>query len=519
MTGVIKLDRGGSKPLFASVAVLPLKNSSDDPNLSNYLADGIGENLTTKLTQGLGVRVTPWVTAQRYSDQSRPFPDIAKELNVEALLIGTFRKAGNRLQGTVSLVEAKTGQQVWAEEFDEASTDLFTVQKQIAVGAATKLKGKLNGKEAETLARPAAQSLEAYDFYLKGSNLLHREDRESVDSALAYFNKAVQIEPTLAETYVGIGAVHTTRYVFGWEGGYRNLEIAEENFKHALRLNPSLLAAHRGLVRVYQDTSRGEECLQVGKVAGDLGGDQVESLLVRAEAYTLCGLPEKAIPLLERAIELDPANEAGHYFGVLAECWSQRFQDAIEAAETYFREFGDDPEIDIWVGVAYQALGDPEPARAYYEKSIARFGEDPDIQVYWYAATNYWRMGQPEMARKTVQRALDIAQRRLQISPDNPDVRGAVAVLQWLLGKRSPVDKIVLRRVAHILALIQGADGEAQRAIAMLRECLDPWCGSISRANDFQIRFFDAGKLENTEEFQTYLKDLAEAEARLRARY
>ena len=115
-----------------SIAVLPLSNVSADPSESDYLADGITRAVITKLTQ-VGLRVTPWNTVLRFRDSAQPTDQIAQALNVDTVLLGTFELVGERMLTTLSLVEAESGLQSWADAFEEPYADVFDVQRRIAL--------------------------------------------------------------------------------------------------------------------------------------------------------------------------------------------------------------------------------------------------------------------------------------------------------------------------------------------------------------------------------------------------
>src|SRR3990172_12875110 len=193
-----------------TIAVLPLTNVSADPLESDYLAQGITRAVITKLTQA-GLRVTPWETAQRYADRRDPAESIARELNADAVLVGTFELAGDRIRATLSLVDAESGFQSWADEFEEPYEDIFGVERRIAVGAATSLKRNLTGEEENVLTTPESPSVDAYDYYLQAAHIFQEGTVEAIEIAFQYFSRAIDLDPRLAEAHVGIGAVHTER--------------------------------------------------------------------------------------------------------------------------------------------------------------------------------------------------------------------------------------------------------------------------------------------------------------------
>ena len=309
-----------------SVAVLPLTNISDDPLESDYLADGISQAVTSKLTQ-VGLRVTPWETAQRFRDSNRSAEAVARELNVEAVLVGTFQVAGDQILTNVSLIEAENGFQSWADIIVEPYEDIFRMQLRIATGVAESLKKELTGEEVETLAKPAAQSVEAYDFYLQGAHFALEGSQESTNVAFQFFSRAVELDPNLVEAHVGLGSVYSARYNYGWEGGLENLESAEASFEKALRLNPADMRARRGLIFVYFFRGRSEACLIHGKEAARAGEPHdVETLMTQAQAYLMGGIPDRGAPLFRRITEMDPANDGAHWNLTWAHAWAGKLR-------------------------------------------------------------------------------------------------------------------------------------------------------------------------------------------------
>jgi tetratricopeptide (TPR) repeat protein len=461
----------------------------------------------------------------RLSDQSRPPQEIAKELNVDALVVGTMTMVGDRIECTVSLVEAKSGMQVWADDIEEQAADLFGVERRIAMGTATKLKGRLTGHEEEELARPAARSAPAYELYLRGAFAMQSGGKEANALALEFFRKAVNLDPTLGEAYVGIGAVQSDRYFRGGEGGYRSLQEAEESYRRALAMDPMLVSALGGLVEVYWEKGMSEECLKQGEAAAHLGRDDVDTLFVRSQAYTLCGLPDKALPLLQRAIAIDPANPGAQWFLTLADAWSGRYRDATAAGEAFTRRFGDDPEVHTWIGLSYHSLGDLEQARIHYEKANDLFGEDTNFYVLMFTGNLYKQMGMTEKARETWLRGVEQLKPRLDAYPDNYRMRGLLAWLYCLLGDRVMFEKEEAQRPSDVLGY-QGAGisawmhaslGDATGARRILKQALLQ--GNSGSLYKYQIMGWGMEAPLDPHQYGDLLQQLDDLEKRLRARY
>ena len=287
------------------------------------MAEGITRAVITKLTQA-GLQVTPWETAQRYGESGDAPERIAQELNVDTVLLGTFSLVEDRILTTLSLVNAGSGLQTWAGEFEEPFEDIFRVQQRIAVGAATSLKRRLTGEEEEALAKPESQSVDAYDLTLQGGQFMQEGTQEATTIAGEYFRQALEIDPNLVDAHVGLGAVNTNRYQFGW-GGLDSLDRAEVSYERALELNPASMRARRGLVMANFYRGRTEAALIQGREAARYGRPHdVETLMTRAFAYAVgehfrLGNEAKRSPTLYRQVlKVDPVNQEAQWRLVLA---------------------------------------------------------------------------------------------------------------------------------------------------------------------------------------------------------
>ncbi len=444
-----------------SVAVLPLRNESEEPAEADYLADGISEAVITRLTQ-VGLRVTPWDTARRYRGSTAPIEQVASELGVEGILLGSFRLEGDRVRTTLSLVEAESGLQSWAEVFEEPFEDLFGLQSRIARRAAESLKGKLTGQEEQVLAAAESRSVDAYDFYLQGAHILQEGTREASDIALEYFGRALELDPELAEAHLGTGAVYSNGYRRGW-GGQETLAGAESSYRAALRLKPALLRAHRGLIRVFELQGRPEDCLRQGSEAAHVGRPRdPETLLARADAYSLGGLYDRALPLLRAVVEDDPANAGALWLYLAALVGAGELEQIPPAGERYLRRFGEDVDIHLNIAMAHHAAGDFTRAREHYE---ATRGEDLGLFAFDVLGLLLERLGERENALQTWRRGLEVLRPGLEAHPDNLPLLTYVAVLYALLGETSSF----LEMEQRALALPSADWARAQLAFGHLR--------------------------------------------------
>jgi serine/threonine protein kinase/tetratricopeptide (TPR) repeat protein len=516
------------QPNFSSVAVLPFTAASDDHNDSEYLADGITQALITKLTQlpGSKLRVTPWVTAERYKKSRKTIQEMAGEMRVDALVTGTVRRTERRISVNVSLIDASTGLQLWSDELDEPMTDIFLVQRRIAIGVATQLKGQLTGQQEQALAKPASHSAEAYEYYLRGKAALRQGGKEANRLGLELFQKALKIDADLAEALAGVGQVRYNQYYYGWQGEQRNLEEAEASFQQALRLHPRLASAHRGLVWVHWVRGKSEDCLKQGQKAASLGLDDPENLLARADAYNFGGLRHKSIDLYHRVIALDPANYEGHFSLAELHIFLGQFREAIDAGALFLRRFGDRSARETYMnmGLAYHCLGDPEKARAYYEQAIAAAPED--WQTYRRLGVLHKQYGRPDQAIQTWKRGVQIVTGMLDAYPQNPRIRAHLAVFSGYLGDRKTLRREEARLLAEVpdnglvlclLGKARAVLGDTDRAVEFFRLALQH--GYVDYEEEPFLKAEGLEYLEDHPGFQKYLKEYHEARDRLDALY
>src|SRR5437016_3260069 len=173
-----------SGPATKGIAVLPFENLSHDPDYA-YFADGIQEEILTRLASIANLKVISRTSTQRYESKPRNLPDIAKQLGVANILEGSVQKTADQVRVNVQLVNAQTNSQLWAETYDRKLTDIFGVESEIAKGIAASLQAKLTGREEQALAANPTTNPEAYDAYLRGLAVTLRTDNTAANAIAA----------------------------------------------------------------------------------------------------------------------------------------------------------------------------------------------------------------------------------------------------------------------------------------------------------------------------------------------
>ena len=246
--------------VITSIAVLPFADMSPGHD-QEYLCDGLAEELITALTQVDGLRVAARTASFQFRGKGEDVRTVGQQLNVEALLEGSVRKAGERLRVTVQLIEVASGYQRWSHRFDGQFKDVFAIQDEIAESVAASLRGGVSGpREKRTLHR-ALTGTAAYELYLRGRQHLPRIRHADLVSAADLFRRAIELDPGYGPAYAGLATAHSTLYE--WFGARdEDLTGAAQASERALALAPDLAEAHvaRGcalsLMRRYDEASR-----------------------------------------------------------------------------------------------------------------------------------------------------------------------------------------------------------------------------------------------------------------------
>src|SRR5205085_2390680 len=186
-----------------SIAVLPFTNMSGDPE-QEYFSDGITEDIITDLSKISGMSVIARHSAFSYKGKALKVQQIGQELGVAFVVEGSVRSAGTRVRVTGQLVHCKEGNHLWAERYDRDLTDIFAIQDEITQAIVEQLKVKLLPQERKSIEQIPTGNIEAYTFYLRGRDFLHRLSKHNLQIARRMFARAVELDPRYARAYAGL---------------------------------------------------------------------------------------------------------------------------------------------------------------------------------------------------------------------------------------------------------------------------------------------------------------------------
>jgi eukaryotic-like serine/threonine-protein kinase len=320
---------GGPEESDRSIAVLPFQNLSGD-EANAFFAAGVHEDILTHLTRVRDVRVISRTSVMPYADGRTGIRDVARELRVNYVMKGSVRRDGGRVRVTAQLIDARSDQHLWAENFDGDLADVFGIQTTIAQAIVKALEARLSPEERRRLAERPTESIEAYDLFLRaralsqGAGMLH-EARVATEQLL---EQAIAVDPGFALAHAMLGETRTATYWSAPERTPDRLAAAKQAIDRAFQLRPDLPEAHLALAgyyyRGFYDYPRALEQLEIAR-RGLPGSAEV----LRLTGLTLrrVGRWSESVDAFEEATQLDPANlgAKGEWFwtSILARQWDR----------------------------------------------------------------------------------------------------------------------------------------------------------------------------------------------------
>jgi TolB-like protein/Flp pilus assembly protein TadD len=296
-----------------TLAVLPLKSLNREAG-DDYLGLGIADTIITKVSQVGGLTVRPTSAVSKYASQEIDSLETAGQLQVDAVLDGTFLRAGDRLRVSVNLLRVRDGASLWADSFDVRFTDIFAIQDEVSQEVAARLRVKLSPAEQARLAKRQTTNPEAYSYFTKA--MYHFSKRgssgypqEETETAIDLFKKAIDLDSNYALAHAQLG------YAYAWladfkEGGPALIASAKEELRAAERLEPQLAEVHVArsfiLWSHYEDWQI-EEAIREAHLAKQLDPNVTNHMM--AALYFHVGLEEQAAKEYGLALEQDPTSD------------------------------------------------------------------------------------------------------------------------------------------------------------------------------------------------------------------
>jgi TolB-like protein/DNA-binding winged helix-turn-helix (wHTH) protein/Flp pilus assembly protein TadD len=310
-----------------SLAVMPLENLSGDP-AQQYISDGLTDELINDLAQIHSLRVISRTSAMRYKGAEKSLPEVAHELNVQAVVEGSVKLSGKFIRINVKLIHAPTDRQLWASSYEREAEGMARLEGEVALAIAHEVSGRITIAEEARLANNRPTDPRAYDAYLHGRYLWNEREGAVVPEAVGYFEQALREDPHFALAYSGLADCYTTGW---WENG--DLARGEKYARKALALQPDLAEAHASLGINQNYQHRFEDAEKELRRAIELNPNYVMAHHWYAGHLLGIGRPADALAENDRALQLDPFSfPVNTLRGIILICLHQ-FDRAIEQFE------------------------------------------------------------------------------------------------------------------------------------------------------------------------------------------
>ncbi len=422
-----------------SIAVLPFENRSGDPD-AEYLSDGLSDSLIYRLTQLPNLKVSPTSSVIRYKGKQMDVAEIAKELDVDAVMSGKLAQRGDDLTISVELVDARTKKLIWAEKYDRKMADLLATQREIATKITEKLQLNLAGND-KGITKKYTNNNEAYQLYMRGRYSFAKRTKEEMLRSIDYFSQAVKLDPEFALAYARISEVYGSMPAYPYlspkeafpqakAAAEKALEIdptlseaytflayaqiiydwnwadGERSFKRAIELDPNSFSAHFRYGQIY--------LIPVGRIDEGINemnqGLNAESLDVNmgvsvAWGYLVNGQNEKALEQARKTFDLEPNHPLSRWMLCQALTMTERYDEALSISEKWLQEEPNNQFAIRDAGFAYAKAGRRDKA----EQMIDRFRELTKTQYVpsYRVAAIYGAIGEKDKAFAELEKAFE----------------------------------------------------------------------------------------------------------------
>lgn len=341
-----------------SIAVMPFVNDGGNAEVE-YLSDGMTESLINSLSQLPKLNIKARSSVFRYKGIDKPPQQIAAELKVQAILIGHVVQRGEQLLLSLELIDATTENVIWTEQYNRTSTDLVSLQAEIARDVSNKLRVKLSVSEEQLLTKNYTNNDDAYRLYLQGRFFLNNRTSKDFERAISYFNQAISIDENYALAYVGLAETFATSANYNFTPPAESMPKAKENALRALSLDSQLAEAHTalgGILLNFEFDFAGAETAFMRAI--EISPNYPLAHQYRGNLLACLGRHDEAIAYTRRALEIDPlsvtVNEA---FGARLFI-ARRYDESIEQLRKVVELDPNYASVHDILGYVYWVKGD-----------------------------------------------------------------------------------------------------------------------------------------------------------------
>lgn len=353
-----------ARPAIHSIAVLPLRNISGDP-AQEYFVAGMTEQIISDLSRIKALRVISRTSAMKYKDTTLSLPEVARELNVDAVLEGSALLVGTRVRAIIQLVRARDEETLWSDRYDRNIEDVLMLQSELAETVVKEIAVQLTPAEATNLAAsPQPINREAYDHFLQSRHSSFSGTREGIDLGLRHARKAIEIDEGFAPAWAALSDCYAIQALRGLGPFEEGMADAMKAAKRAVDLDPALADAHASLGFVEFYLGNPHEGISRVRRAIELNPSHAMAHNVLARALTCLACHDESIVEAQKAVALDPLGVLNHATVADAYYFAREYEKSVLA---YKIALETDPRFDgahTDLARALEALGRFDEARA-----------------------------------------------------------------------------------------------------------------------------------------------------------
>ena len=363
-----------STPRIESIAVLPLENLSGDKE-QEYFADGMTEALITDLGKIGALRVISRTSVMQYKGTKKPLTQIARELNVDAIVEGTVQRSGDRVRITANLLHAPTDRHLWADAYERDLRDVLALQDEVARAIASEIQIKVTPNEQARLASARAVNPEAYRLYLIGRFFWNKRTEEGFKQAIVNFDRAIEIDPNYPAAYAGLADAHSLLGDWGHLPPRDAYPKARAAALKALQINETSAEAHTSLALIYYEYDwNWPACEKEFKRAIELNPSYATAHQWYSEYLSCMRRHTEALAEAQRAEQLDPLSPVISTVVANSYLFVHKYDEAISRLQKTVSLFPEYPPAHWYLGDVYVQKGNYEQAIAAYQKGMTLSG-------------------------------------------------------------------------------------------------------------------------------------------------
>ena len=313
--GAAPAEAGEAAPSLPSIAVLPFDPMSGDPE-QEYFADGVIEDIITELSRFPGLFVIARNSTFTYKGRATKVQDVAADLGVRYVVEGNVRRAGDRVRISVQLIDATTGNHVWAERYDRDVEDIFALQDEIAQTIAATLPGRVEAADVEQAKRKPTENMAAYDYAMRAKIHHHHGTREDNAFAQEMIEKAVELDPQYAHAWAWRACIQGQTFRRGWATREESWDRIVSSLQMAQSLDDNDSECHRILAAVYLEDKQHDKAWHHQEKALSLTPAYDLVVVQHGELLTWMGRPEEGVEWVEKPYASTPTIRSG--FGAIS---------------------------------------------------------------------------------------------------------------------------------------------------------------------------------------------------------